>query len=431
MYRKLSGPLAVQLELTSFCNHKCIHCYNYWRGDSCQKPDYFSAQDQDKIVSEIIKNQIFDVCLTGGEPLAVIEHYVSSLKKLYDSGITLNINSNMSLMNQSKADLFQEIGIRGALVSIVSGDKKIHDDITGVVGSFDRVTQGVSLAASNNIGISVSMVCTKKNLHTIRQTAQLAKDLGAKSFCIAKASWPLWRQDFKEYSLNREDVLRMFEDTIWVYDNLKLMVDTLVPYPLCGFTSNRQKELLGNRGCGAGRNSAMIGFSGQLRPCPESEENYGSIIVNDLKLAWDAMNHYRSDELIPEFCRKNCDAFPYHCQGGCRVDAKNTCGSITSEDPMCTRKIIINKPDCRSRSIETSNPQFFLNKNVRFRKEEFGYIAYFSHLSWVPIDELCYNLLIGDNPFGVPEVCSALKATEIDANNTLGLLLDKQIIIQE
>jgi MoaA/NifB/PqqE/SkfB family radical SAM enzyme len=30
LYKTLSAPIDVQLELTEACNNRCLHCYNYW-----------------------------------------------------------------------------------------------------------------------------------------------------------------------------------------------------------------------------------------------------------------------------------------------------------------------------------------------------------------------------------------------------------------
>jgi MoaA/NifB/PqqE/SkfB family radical SAM enzyme len=43
MYKELKSPVAVQLELTTACNHKCIHCYNHWR----------NASEKDVTLSEV------------------------------------------------------------------------------------------------------------------------------------------------------------------------------------------------------------------------------------------------------------------------------------------------------------------------------------------------------------------------------------------
>jgi len=32
MYRTLSAPLSVQVEITTQCQDGCIRCYNFWRG---------------------------------------------------------------------------------------------------------------------------------------------------------------------------------------------------------------------------------------------------------------------------------------------------------------------------------------------------------------------------------------------------------------
>lgn len=428
LYRKLVAPMSLQWELTSWCNHKCIHCYNYWRGDSCGTPDFLSQNDQDKIVSEVIANQVFDVCITGGEPLSVIEHYESALKRLHENNVYLSINTNMAMITQTKLDLLKSVGIGGALVSIVSGDKAIHDAITGRPGSFERVVEGIKLARNSGMNISISLVCTKKNLHTIRATGQLAKDLGARSFCVTKASWPSWRPDFNEFSLTRDDVLNMYDEMIAIHDDLGLEIDTLVPCPVCGFATDRQREILGHRGCGAGRSSAIIGSTGQLRPCPQSEENCGSVLEIGLRGAWDNMQPHRDGDLIPEFCKNHCEAFPHQCQGGCRTDSKNACGSLTAEDPMCTRKIVAKKPDNSFQSVAGENPQFAPNKNLRFRKEEFGYMAYAGHFQWLAIEETLQKLLSLRKPFGIPEVCQSVGANDKEARALLGLLLKRKAI---
>ena len=37
MYKTLKVPLSLQIEVTGRCNIKCIHCYNFWKGDEKDK----------------------------------------------------------------------------------------------------------------------------------------------------------------------------------------------------------------------------------------------------------------------------------------------------------------------------------------------------------------------------------------------------------
>ncbi len=70
LYRKLVAALGFQVEVTSRCNCKCIHCYNYWRRDSnqatCSSDMTFEVAN--KVVNEIRNNKLFSIVITGGEP---------------------------------------------------------------------------------------------------------------------------------------------------------------------------------------------------------------------------------------------------------------------------------------------------------------------------------------------------------------------------
>ena len=67
-YRELSSPVAVQVELTPRCNNLCNYCYNSWRGDNEFERE-LSLDGHMKIAKELAKNNVFEVVLTGGEPL--------------------------------------------------------------------------------------------------------------------------------------------------------------------------------------------------------------------------------------------------------------------------------------------------------------------------------------------------------------------------
>ena len=70
MYKSLSAPLVVQVELTERCPNQCLHCYNYWRhgGDSLSSIATLSLQQIDRIMSELERSKVFEIVITGGEP---------------------------------------------------------------------------------------------------------------------------------------------------------------------------------------------------------------------------------------------------------------------------------------------------------------------------------------------------------------------------
>ena len=69
MKRFFSAPTVVNLEITEICNVKCRHCYNFWRDESMGQSS-LDVKKFDKIIDRIIEAGVFDVVLTGGEPMA-------------------------------------------------------------------------------------------------------------------------------------------------------------------------------------------------------------------------------------------------------------------------------------------------------------------------------------------------------------------------
>mgnify|MGYP001573739826 CR=1 FL=1 len=68
-YQTLSAPINCQVELTTSCNHNCSHCYNFWRKDRERVNTSFNKATVSEIVRKIADAKVFDIIITGGEPL--------------------------------------------------------------------------------------------------------------------------------------------------------------------------------------------------------------------------------------------------------------------------------------------------------------------------------------------------------------------------
>ena len=100
IFRTLSAPVVLQWELTSFCNERCIHCYNYWRTDVLEEKIIITPETLaifDKTSSEIVRNKIFHVTVTGGEPLAVLRWAYPYLQRLAEGGVEISFNTNLTI----------------------------------------------------------------------------------------------------------------------------------------------------------------------------------------------------------------------------------------------------------------------------------------------------------------------------------------------
>ena len=293
MFRRLSAPISVQWELTPACNLNCVHCYNYWRDGSGNKNIRVVRDNPSPeiIANEIVKNNVFQVTLTGGEPLTVLKRSMGGLIQLRDASVDIGLNSNLTILNDEHLSMLKDLGVKSVLTSLMAFDARIHDALSGTPGSFDATCAGIRRAVDGGLMVAVNMVVTKKNLSLILETGQFVKELGVVGFCATKASKPSPCPDFTGYHLNTDDLHKMFMDLLTVRNVTGLNIDSLEHYPACAFPDSETRSVIGERNCSAGKTGCTIGFDGLVRPCSHAQKTYGSI-TDGLLLSWLALEEW-------------------------------------------------------------------------------------------------------------------------------------------
>lgn len=433
MFIELSAPINIQWELTPWCNHNCVHCYNYWRthatleGSSLiMKSDVLSAVEE-----EVEKNKIFHITLTGGEPLAVIEKNANTLKIFRKRGITLGLNSNLTLLTASHISLLKELGISSVLTSLMSFNPDVNDAIVQRKGAFKRIIGKIELAVQNGLNVSVNMVVTKQNFHTIAGTGKLVKELGAVAFCATKACTPGNCSDFSGFEIDQQQLIEMFKTLLFVRDTYEIKVDSLEHYPACIFPDEETMLVFGSRGCTAGKTCCTIGFDGGMRPCSHAPMTYGNI-ADGLDIAWKAMSIWRKGTLVPTSCQKICGAYPFRCGGGCRVEAYTHGKTLGGLDPHCTgRKPVI--AIVEKKHTNTPNGQYKVAEAIRFRTENFGAIVFHDQRNWLAIDHKLYQLLLkagqSEKEINLLSISKEYGVGESEVKDTLAKLIAKRILV--
>jgi sulfatase maturation enzyme AslB (radical SAM superfamily) len=107
----LRYPARVQWEVTSECNHDCIHCYNYWRKDkekASSMSKNFSKEYYVDLAQKIIEQKPVIVTITGGEPLLVFEKIKPAVEKLLSAGIKVTFNTNATLLTSDVLEFFEK-----------------------------------------------------------------------------------------------------------------------------------------------------------------------------------------------------------------------------------------------------------------------------------------------------------------------------------
>ena len=109
-----SAPTVINLEMTEACNVKCRHCYNPWREEHAGK---FNLDNKkiDYLIDEFVKNKVFHVILSGGEPMAKFKELCYALEQLVSNNISVSLNSNLMLATPEKMNILRELGLLQAV----------------------------------------------------------------------------------------------------------------------------------------------------------------------------------------------------------------------------------------------------------------------------------------------------------------------------
>ena len=179
----------VRIELTSFCNSKCIMC-RVW----CKQNKKHLAVDE---FCDILKQDAFqtvqEIAISGGEPTLVpsLELYFKKAIDILPNLKSISINTN-GLNSNKIADLFKDIqkicdeGNIGFLpVVSLDGIGPIHDQNRGVHGAFDKTMETITLLQKEKINIWVATCITSINIFNLEALYSL---LNAKNIngCLKK-----------------------------------------------------------------------------------------------------------------------------------------------------------------------------------------------------------------------------------------------------
>ncbi|MBL6990151.1 MAG: radical SAM protein [Bacteriovoracaceae bacterium] len=362
-------PFGVQFEITDRCNYKCPHCFNF---SQCDFYKGFSNDLNKKEVLEVAKKIVeegfFAVNITGGEPFCRPDVLDELIAYFLMNKIFVSLNTNLSILNEEIVNKFKKNKLSGLLVSCPSLEPLLYKQMTGG-GDLCNFKNNLCLLIKSHIGFSVNMVVNKSNIGKIRETAEGLNELGVTSFGATPMAYTC-KSNFKNKSINRDDVRFVIEELTWIHKKYGMKVDIFMSLPKCIFPEEIRRSDLGflKRSCQAGRAAMTISCNGDVRPCSHSEQTYGNILHEPASEIYLKMAAWREGAFIP----KDCDgcAVVYKCFGGCRESSLAINGKINSNDSWMISPI---KVDTFAKNSHKT--QFFENNvidltgEIRYRIE--------------------------------------------------------------
>jgi radical SAM protein with 4Fe4S-binding SPASM domain len=250
--------LFFQLDVTSKCNEKCVHCY--------LPPDWFEFNDLDtklglKVLDELRNEGTLTICFSGGEAF-LHKEFDKLLYRARENDLVIKINTNATHISDYYVEVLKEVQPEKVQISLYSMTPDVHDKITTVRGSHKRTMDGITRLMEANICISISCPVMKGNKHCYKDVIRWGEQQGVQ----VRTDFMLFGcTDFDQTNLSNrlsiEDVEDLIQDAI-KYDSTyraKVEKEESVLNPL---------DLVQKPLCGAGINSLSMDVKGDSYFCP-------------------------------------------------------------------------------------------------------------------------------------------------------------------
>lgn len=430
----LRYPARMQWEVTSECNHDCIHCYNYWRKDKekiASMSKTFSADYYLAFAQKIIEQKPVIVTVTGGEPLLVFERIKPAVNKLLAAGIKVTFNTNATLLTNDIIKFFEENDIT-LFISFPCGNPSVCDAITNRNNSFEKIVTKLDLLKGSKVKYTTNIVVTSLNLPYVRDTVAFLKArYDIKNVSITRAAKPANSDNtFDAYLLDREGLAQLQNISVALCKEFNISVATSCPYTPCSIVSQEVYNLFGEKNiCTAGKTTYAIDVDGNVKACPRDSHMYGNIFKEDFENIWERVQEWRDDTFLPEKC-KECNKLN-ECLGGCRVSAFTMTGSMKGIDDVSN---FDNVPVPYTRPVKTHSfsetDLFEVNKKAVyvFDRET---VRVSVNRKYAFLTEKLYNFLESSSSFSFKEFLDYFKVETFLANNVIGILLANNVVIKK
>ena len=310
---KLKSPVSVDIEVTKKCNHSCRHCYNSFflnKGTTTRKK-------LDIIVEELKNNDVWYATITGGEPLCDIDNTLYLMEQLNNNGIGIGLNSNLSLMNDTIAQMIAPyLESNSILTSLPSPYENQCDEIIGIKGGYKAICRGIECCTKNNISVAINIVATSDNIPNLFMVENLIQKYDLTAVFITRVI-PVPKVINPLHSLERNNIQTIADSLVKLNEKYGVEIGSLTSLPLCLLNEDMRSAFSTSK-CLAGISSCTIdSTTGNVRPCPQNENSYGNIFEDGLKKCWELLSPWRDGTYIPDEC-KQCPSL-YLCGGECRL----------------------------------------------------------------------------------------------------------------
>ena len=314
-----SAPLRMDLALTFTCQNDCIHCY---AGGPHQTPELNTMQWK-QVIDNLSKIGVFIVTFTGGEP-TLREDLTELLLYAQNKGMVTGLISNgRKLKDKAYVEALEKAGLDFVQITLESHKSLIHDQMTGVKGSWKETLEGIRNSVQSEIYISTNTTLSKQNAGSFLDTIDFIKSLDINAFgCNSLIYSGKANKVSEEFALPIETLKELLPKIRDKAHQLGLKFLWYTPTQYCRFDPVQLG--LGVKTCTAAMINMCVGPNGDVYPCQSYFESLGNILAVNWEQIWNnpLAVKLRKREYVEPKCR-DCPQLQI-CGGGCPLELQNT-----------------------------------------------------------------------------------------------------------
>ncbi|GMO42687.1 MAG: hypothetical protein Pg6C_04240 [Treponemataceae bacterium] len=284
--RRKENPqiFTLQLELTSRCNERCVHCYIPHENKTADidMTRLFAVLDQFKAMGGIV------LTISGGEPM-MHPQFPELLRRLRGYDFIMQVFSNLTLLDDEILSLLKESHIFNVQVSLYSMNAAVHDSVTKLPGSFEKTMAALLTLKENNIPLHISSPAMKQNKDSYGEVLRWAfeRRISASSDYVMFARY--------DHTLDNLDNRLPLDDVGNIIKEILAHDKPTQSYIKRKSAAARNKRPGGEEKiCDIGQSSLTIGANGALYLCPTwRDRELGNIRDNSLEEIW-----FKSPEVL-------------------------------------------------------------------------------------------------------------------------------------
>lgn len=280
--------LSLQMEITSRCNERCVHCYIPHEN----KTETMSMQLFKSVVDQACEMGLLSLTLSGGEPM-VHEHFTDMLEYVRDKDFSISILSNLTLLTDEIIELLKTMHIAAVKVSLYSMDPEIHDAITQMPGSQKKTVAAIERLIDADIPVQINCPVMKENKNSLEGVIRWASDhkIRAISDYIMMARYD-HTTDNLEHRLPIEDISHLIQNVIEGDAAYRNHIETT------DIDAVLKKDISEEPICGVCISSICMVSDGNMYPCAGwQDRKLGNAAIQPLKEIWyhsEAVNYLRN-----------------------------------------------------------------------------------------------------------------------------------------